>query len=70
VFIGANIDAFATGTALGVAQTAQYTASSEGTQHVYAMASRGIARVRNRTVKYGENILDSETLEVKKDDTK
>lgn len=69
VFIGANIDAFAAGTSLGFSgkQTAQYTASSAGTHKLYANVSRGVAAVRNRTVKYGDSILGSESLEVKEE---
>jgi hypothetical protein len=48
VFMGANIDAKAVGTSLGIAagNSAQYVASASGTEAVYTSMSRGVARSR------------------------
>jgi hypothetical protein len=49
IFLGANIDAVATGTGMGFQSTAtmDYAASNAGVQHVYAAASAAVSRSRS-----------------------
>jgi hypothetical protein len=43
LFLGANIDAFATGRSLGINYTSQYTANEVGTQSLYQTVSKTVS---------------------------